>query len=112
MERSIQLPAAADEKADKPLVEKPPAESPISSAWEVFERMVVPPGMSPGHRRALTHAFYAGARSAFMGVMDAMAEIEAGEPDGDKRLEMVEREVDKYFTDIIGQALISRTGKA
>ena len=111
MERTIPQPAvSADEKAVP--VEKPPAESPISSAWEVFERMVVPPAMSPGHRRALTHAFYAGARAAFFGVVDAMAEIEANEPDGDKRLAMVEREVTKYFADIAALGLISRTGKA
>lgn len=111
MERTIHLPAAADEKADKPLVEKPPAETPISSAWEVFDRMVVPARMSPQHKRALTHAFYAGARAAYSGVVDALQEIEGGKPEGDTRLEMIEREIDQYFVDLIKQAAVSRTGK-
>lgn len=104
------MPPASDKPAD-PLVEKPPADSPIESAWAVFDRMVIPRKFPGEMQRYMRHAFYAGARSAFQGLTDALTEMDEGEPDGDTRLAAVEREIDAYFTDIIGRAAISRTGK-
>lgn len=107
--------AAADDKA-APVSEPVPPDAPIAHYWQVFERLfmraVELSGASAAYqRRHLQHAFYAGARAAFASVMDAFREIEADDPNGDERLAAVEREVETYFRDIAGRALISPTGR-
>lgn len=113
MERSklLEAPAAAADAKAPDVAAKPPADAPIASGWSVFERLVVPAGMTPKHTRALKHAFYAGARCAFASVIDSMQEIDAGDPNGDTRLASIESEVEGYFRDLIGQAFVSRTGR-
>lgn len=110
-------PGVAADKAAAP-VEKPPADAPISTAHAVFDRLFAA-GLARRHaiaateaRRYLQHAFYAGARAAFSAVLDSMQEQDAGEPEGEQRFAAIEREIDQYFTQIIGQATIGRAGRA
>lgn len=119
MERTVLPAAAADEQAP-PVSQPVPAEAPIAHYWQVFdrlfasavERVTADTGVAVSiRRRHMQHAFYAGARAGFASVMDAFREIEADDPQGDTRLAAVEREVEAYFRDIAGRALISPTGK-
>lgn len=107
MEKS---PVPSDETPD--LNQKPPAATPISSAWDVFCALAVSPGLSPDRKRHMQHSFYAGARSTFRAVVDAMQEQVAGNDDGEARFAAIELEIDKYFTQMMAQAAISRVGKA
>lgn len=104
------LPAAAAD-VQAPKVEKPPANNPIESAWDVFERLAVPRNLAPSMRRALKHAFYAGARAAFFGVIDSMKEQDEGDPDGEKRFAAIETQIGAYWAQLAAAATVSRTGK-
>lgn len=117
MDKSLILPPESDAPAD-PKVTKPPAESPLTGALEAFDALflaalrrarAVP---SADVERYLRHAFYAGARAAFNGVIDAMQETAEGSDDGEKRFEAIEREIDAYFSAAIAQAAVSPNGKA
>lgn len=108
--------AAADAQAVQ--TTKPPADKPISTALEVFDRLFAA-GLRKRHAVSaveahsyVRHAFYAGARAAFYGVIDSMREQDEGELDGEKRFAAIEREIDAYFTEILGRALIARGGRA
>lgn len=106
MERSKELttqPPPADEK--------PPSDKPISEAWNVFSRMALPKKMPGDTQRYMQHAFYAGARATFNGVIDAMREADEG-VEGEKRFEAIEREIIAYWAKISGQALIAPGGRA
>lgn len=106
MEKSV-LPV------DAPLpTEKPPADSPIGAAWKVFSAVAVPQVLPEAQKRFMKHAFYAGARSTFRAVVDAMQEQLDGDETGEERFASIELEIEKYFGEIMSKAVISRTGKA
>lgn len=98
---------------DTPLpTEKPPADQPMAAAWKVFSSVAVPQVLPEQQKRLMKHAFYAGARSAFRGVADAMQEQLNGDDSGEERFASIELEIEKYFGEVMAKAVISRTGKA
>lgn len=87
------------------------ADHPLEDSWQAFEQLAIGAKLiEPKFRRALKHAFYAGARSAFTEVIAAMQEYDAGELDGERRFGALEREIEGYFANVIGQGLIARVG--
>lgn len=111
------LAPQSDTPAD-PKVTKPPADKPITTALGVFEALFAVPlrrmrGVpSADVERYLRHAFYAGARAAFNGVLDAMREQDEGHGDGEKRFAAIEEEIEAYFRDAIGRQAVSRGDRA
>lgn len=101
--------ASADAKA--PAVEKPPANNPLESAWDVFERTALPRTMDPTRRREIKHGFYAGARAAFYGVIDAMTEQDEGHPDGEKRFANIEKQISAYWAQVVAAGMIAMRAK-
>lgn len=93
-------------------LKKPAADEPISAAWKVFAAVAVPQVLPEIQKRIVKHAFYAGARSAFRGVVDAMQEQVDGDEAGEERFASIELEIEKYFKEIMAKAVVSRTGKA
>lgn len=86
----------------------PSAEHPLEDTWEAFERLAIAGNLiEPKFRRALKHAFYAGARSAFNEVIAAMQEQDAGDINGERRFAAIEREVNAYFAEIMARATIA-----
>lgn len=79
---------------------RPPADSPIRSAWVVFAAVAVPTHFTPEQRRYLKHAFYAGARSTFASVLDSMEEQAEGDEQGQERFASIELEISRYFESV------------
>lgn len=83
--------------------EKPPAASPIEGAWVVFASIAVPQVLPEQQKRLMKHAFYAGARSTFRAVVDAMQEQIAGDEAGEERFASIELEIEKYFGEMMAK---------
>lgn len=79
---------------------KPPPESPIATAWNAFVAMAIPSNLPPAQKRYMKHAFYAGARSAFRSIIDAMQEQMNGNEEGEQRFASIELEIEKYFSEV------------
>ena len=84
----------------------------MGAAWKVFATVAIPQVLPELQKRLMKHAFYAGARSAFRGVTDAMQEQLDGDDTGEERFASIELEIEKYFGEMMAKAVVSRTGKA